>query len=279
MKIVKVFNNNVVLVEDDDGREIVVRGRGVGFQRSTGDQVPSELIEQQYVPSGATPVERVVQLVLEIRPEILVAAESILERARSELASNVSEHALLPLADHLSFAISRVERGDVSEYPLRWEVATLDPREVAFARVALDDVFRELGTRLPASEAVPLALHLVNGQFADGSMALASKVTDALAASVRIVAQRWTNAVDMEGMDVSRFVTHVRYLIARCMDHTATPPLDEAVAAALRTANAAEYEVAVEIATMLESEFEFAVGEPELLYLTVHVARVAHAKG
>ena len=32
MHILRVFNNNVVLARDDTGREIVLTGRGLGFQ-------------------------------------------------------------------------------------------------------------------------------------------------------------------------------------------------------------------------------------------------------
>lgn len=33
MKVMKVFNNNVVLVHDAQGQEVVVMGRGIGFQK------------------------------------------------------------------------------------------------------------------------------------------------------------------------------------------------------------------------------------------------------
>lgn len=34
MKIDKVYNNNVVLAKGDDGEEIIVMGRGLGFQKN-----------------------------------------------------------------------------------------------------------------------------------------------------------------------------------------------------------------------------------------------------
>lgn len=38
MKILRIFNNNVVLARQDSGREVIVTGRGVGFKerRTTG---------------------------------------------------------------------------------------------------------------------------------------------------------------------------------------------------------------------------------------------------
>ena len=36
MKISKIINNNVVSTFDEDGREVVVMGRGVGFKAKEG---------------------------------------------------------------------------------------------------------------------------------------------------------------------------------------------------------------------------------------------------
>ena len=39
MEILRVFNNNVVLARDELGREAILTGRGLGFQRRRGDTV------------------------------------------------------------------------------------------------------------------------------------------------------------------------------------------------------------------------------------------------
>lgn len=36
MEIVRVFNNNLVLALDDRGREVILTGRGLGFQARPG---------------------------------------------------------------------------------------------------------------------------------------------------------------------------------------------------------------------------------------------------
>ncbi len=46
MKIAKVLNNNVVIVLDEQQREQVVMGRGLGFQKRTGDRVDKGKIEK-----------------------------------------------------------------------------------------------------------------------------------------------------------------------------------------------------------------------------------------
>ena len=46
MKIEKVINNNIVVSRDIDGNEIVVMGRGIGFQKKAGTEVSSKAVEK-----------------------------------------------------------------------------------------------------------------------------------------------------------------------------------------------------------------------------------------
>ena len=48
MKIDKVYNNNVVLAKGDDGEEIIVMGRGLGFQKKPGEWIKPDKVEAIY---------------------------------------------------------------------------------------------------------------------------------------------------------------------------------------------------------------------------------------
>ena len=39
LRIEKVINNNVISALDDQGREIVAMGRGIGFQKKSGQEI------------------------------------------------------------------------------------------------------------------------------------------------------------------------------------------------------------------------------------------------
>jgi beta-glucoside operon transcriptional antiterminator len=286
LRILKVFNNSVVLATgagagdgaSADGSadgEVVLLGRGLGFQKAPGDLVDTAAIEKQFVPGGVATGDQLTAYLEEIPAADLALTQEIVAEARAELGSQVSDHVIFPLADHLSFALRRVREGIAMEYPLRWEVTSLYPREVAFARRALAIVARERGVELPAGEAVPLALHFVNAQFGAGEMAATVQVTDALRESLVILHEELTVVIDEDSSDTARFVTHLRFLIARRMNGKAVAAVDPAVQAALRTANAAEYATAGRIAAMLDQRFGWETGEDERLYLTIHVARLA----
>ena len=46
MRIEKVINNNVISALDDQGREIVAMGRGIGFQKKSGQEIKAAHVEK-----------------------------------------------------------------------------------------------------------------------------------------------------------------------------------------------------------------------------------------
>lgn len=85
MRIARVFNNNVVLGLEDDGREVVLLGRGLGFQVSRGDAVNQSLVERRFVPGPDATAERLAAFVQEIPLEDIDLTVRIVAKAREQL--------------------------------------------------------------------------------------------------------------------------------------------------------------------------------------------------
>ncbi len=277
MKISKVFNNNVVLSVDDGGQEVVLIGRGLGFQAKPGDDVDQERVERTFAPSDGQTPERIAAFLGEIPMDDIVLTEEIIDRGRDVLGSYVSAHMLLPLADHLSFALRRA-RGDVTiDYPLQWEVMALYPQEVAFSRSIIDLVERRTGVRLPDLEAIPFALHFVNARFGQDDLSKTMELTEVFAAVLEAVRGRLGIALDEDSLDVARFLTHLRYLFLR-QERGALPGGDQQrLLEVVRVSHPREFACAQEIKGLLEDRFEWALNQNELLYLTLHIARVSES--
>jgi beta-glucoside operon transcriptional antiterminator len=274
MKIAKVFNNSVVLGVDEHGREVVLLGRGLGFQKGPGADVDEAFVERRFVPGGSTSVDRLAEYLQELPSEDIDIAEEIIRRARNELGPQVSDNALFPLADHISFALRRIRDGIPMEYPLQWEIASLYPKEYDFAKRMLDLIGERRGADLPPLEAVPLALHFVNAQFGTGEMSATMKVTQALIGVLRTASRDLGVELDDDSVDVARFVTHVRYLILRRMRGQQPAGVDPAVGSAVRSANPDAYRVAEKLADELSGQFGWQVGDDERFYLALHASRL-----
>ena len=278
MKVVKVFNNNVVLGVDDRGVEVVLLGRGLGFGAAAGADVEAAKVERRFVPSGTTTAERIAAFVDEIPAEDIVLTERVVEAARAALGDHVTEHVRVPMADHISFALRRAREGvEPIEYPMRWEVQHLYPAEVAFARQALDLIAAERGVRLPDVETVPLALHLVNAQLGAGDLASTVRMTEVLGQVLGLIRSDYDLDIDDESVEVARFVTHLRYLFVRGQRGTALAEHGGALHDAVRSARPREWACAERVAALLTERFGWAVTLDEVLYLTIHVSRLTDA--
>lgn len=278
----RVFNNSAVLAARGDGTTVVLFGRGLGFGVRRGDRVDATLIERTFVPTESASPERIATLVQEIPREHLDVSEEILHDVRALLGEGITDHLLIPLADHLSFALRRAVAGAPPiEYPLRWEVESLYPREVEAGRVALDVVARRTGIVLPPQERVALALHFVTTQLGTSAdMTVTMRITEVLRETLRIVSDSFGVRIDESSAGVARFMNHLRHLFQRQQRAGTTETADgvpREVVDAIRGTQQREYRTAQRIAELLTDRFGWPVDDAEVAYLTLHVARLSHA--
>jgi len=256
VRVTKVFNNNVLLAADDAGAEVVLMGKGLGFQVHAGDAVRTADVERTFVAGGGTTPERIVALLEEIPAEDIDLTQRIVAEARDQLGTHITGHVVVPLADHISFALRRAREDVQISYPLQWEVLHLYPREVAFARRALELVRESTGVELPALEAVPLALHFVNAQFGAGELSRTVEMTEVFGAVLGIVRSRLGVELDEESIDVARFITHLRYLFVRQQQGAPPPDVQGVLLAAVRSQHPDSVAAAVAIQDLLRERYD-----------------------
>ena len=64
-----VVNNNIVCSVDDKGNEIIVRGKGIGFQKKKGMTVEEKDVEKIYRMDSQKDTSKLQELLSEIPPE------------------------------------------------------------------------------------------------------------------------------------------------------------------------------------------------------------------
>lgn len=276
MEILRVFNNNVVLAREagGNGREVILTGRGLGFQAKPGQKVDPSQIVRIFVPEDGRNPDNFGAMIASIPAEHLALAEAALEAGRAELAIPNSTVLAVTLADHLSFAIKRLHDGIEFEYPLRAEVSHLYPAELRAAQRMLEHVNASLDAPLDDGEAVSIAMHLVNAGFAVGDLSFTYQMTGVFSQLFEVIEQAAGRPIDRDTVNAARFITHLRYFFVRA---ASGKQLDEG-AGKLSTAIRDSYPDAYATAIRLQSVLELRLGEPlaedETTYLTLHVARL-----
>lgn len=274
MEILRVFNNNVVLARNAAKGEVIVTGRGLGYQARPGNTVDETKIVRVFVPQDGRDADNFGALVAAIPPEHLLLADEALQIARRDLSSPVSSTTVVGLADHLSFAIKRMRQGIDFEYPLRAEVAHLYPVELRTAQQVLDFVNTRLERALPEAEAVPIALHLVNAGFATGDLSLTYQMTGVFTQLFEVLEKAYERPFDRDTVNAARFITHLRYFFVRAQTGQQLDDGATTLSKAIRQSYPEAYATALKLQAVLELRLGEPLTEDEVTYLTLHVARM-----
>lgn len=273
MEIARVFNNNLVLALDGAGQEVILTGRGLGFQARPGQVVDPAKVARTFVPADGRDPDHLAQLLSGIPPEhIQLVGDALAEVGLEKVGRNPS--LVIALADHVSFALRRLAIGMQLEYPLLAEVQHLYVEEYEQARALLAAINARSERPLPADEAVGLALHLVNAGFATGDLSYTYKMTGVIQQMVAVIGQTFGLDVDSGSVSIGRFITHLRYLFVRIHQHRQLQEGTSAIGAAIRTAYPDAAECARRLAELLEIRLGAPLTEDEISYLALHVARV-----
>lgn len=268
MRILRVFNNNVVLATGRGAPEVVVTGRGVGFGASPGDEVDESKITRIFVPED----ENAATLAADVPLWFIELSGSVTD------GLDVPSSTVLALADHLHMAVRRQEIQPQDRHPLEAEVRHLYPDELEMARGILSRVNRRLtekGTpELPPEEAVAIALHLVNAGFHTGDLRTTYEMTGIFSQLFDVVDSAYDISVDRRSANAARFITHMRYLFVRLHENS---QLDDGFPT-LRDSLAQSHPEAVNcsnrIADLLEMRFGAELSGDERSYLALHVTRL-----
>lgn len=269
----KVYNNNVVLGTDPDGKEVVLLGKGLGFGRRPGD-VLVDAQGQRFVSDATYRATHLAEMLAGATWEQARVAQRIVDLAHERLGITVNQAILLPVLDHLSFAVRRAAEGMEIEFPLKWEVAQIYPDESAVGRRALAIANHALGVRLQSDEWVAFALHFINQRWARGDVASTLALTDVINAAFAELEQRWAKPIDRSSMGAARFVTHLRYLMVRVAEDRqfTDAPID--IMGALRISHPSAADAAMRLSDVVAGKLGRPLTADEVAYLALHAGRL-----
>ena len=81
----RVINNNFVCAQDGDGKEIILRGPGIGFKKQAGDLVPAGKVEKVYALRDPEKSSRFAELLQGISEDFVDVSTRIIETAEKSL--------------------------------------------------------------------------------------------------------------------------------------------------------------------------------------------------
>ncbi|GAF66821.1 putative transcriptional antiterminator [Bacillus sp. TS-2] len=275
MKLLQTFNNNVVLAVDQSGQEIVVMGRGIGFNKKKHDEIDQEMVDKVYSLNSSSKEHPILNILNEIPPEIIYLTTKIISLGENILGKKFNEAFLITLSDHLYFTVERARNKLYLKNPLHWEVKNLYKKEFKVGEAAVKLIFEQTGQELPESEATSIALHFVNAQSKNEEMSETIKVTETTNKILEIISYQFQMKLDEDSLNYSRFITHLRYFILRHLDENVIPTDSAGSIFNLVSKQYPDiYQCVVKIKKYLQVEYGWNISKDEMTYLILHIQRM-----
>ena len=270
MRIIRAINTSAAIGLDSSGHEVVVFGKGIGFPK-----VPYELSDLSTIDRSFYDVDpRYIDMLTSLQQPVLLASADLVEQAEINLDCELNPNLLVTLADHLQFAMERIAKGIDLTAPLAYDVQHLYPNEYELGELALDIFQDYTDTRLPDSEAVNIAMHLINAEAEVGDTYSAMRTLQVISEVDDIIEGELDFKLDKSSYHYSRFTMHLRYLIQRLASGKQVDNLDSRMLRTLAREYPMVYLCAHKVSDHLKDTYNWACNDEEILYLMLHINRI-----
>ncbi|WP_155286838.1 transcription antiterminator LacT [Lacticaseibacillus zhaodongensis] len=276
LRIAQVFNNNVALVNLDNKRQAVAKGKGIAFKKTRGDYIKANRVEKLFTLETETSRQNLYFLLKDIPIDVVTTTYEIIDVAQQKYHVKTLDYVYITLSDHIFSAVKRLEDGSYLE-SLVPDLHKQYQTEYAAAYEALAIINNNLGVNFPRSEAKNLALHFINAigqsdeeqRFDQTSEATVSEIVqDVLSKHGILRSTSNDNYYD-------RFMIHLQYLVDRIKhsDHSGTVILPKVISE-LENSYPKSYVIASEIFNEIKKKIYPEISEDERLYFVIHIQRL-----
>lgn len=214
MKIEKVINNNIISSFDENGREIVVMGRGLGFKKKAGELVDKSKIEKIFKMDTNEETQQLQNLLADIPLEHIQISNEIISYFKNVINKKLNKNVYITLTDHINFAIERYKQGLNFKNALIWEIKRFYPQEFKVGKKAIEIIKCKLGVELPEDEVASIVIHLVNAEFGT-EMPNTIDITKIIQNVLKIIKYNYNIEFDESSISYERLITHLKFFAQR----------------------------------------------------------------
>lgn len=270
MKAIKKINNNVAICVDNNKKELIAFGKGIGFPA-----MPYEIQDLSQITMTFYRIDRRFYKLLEDIPEeVFAISTQIVAKARQTLQCDLNPNLVVGLADHINFAKTRMENYSHMKMYFSYDIEQLYPKETELGRYAVNLIHQKLRIKLPEGEITNIAMHFIDAE--------SEHVVEPGDVNIDILINEITNQIEdyfsiklkRDDFSYNRFAMHMRYFLKRIQDGKQFADGNEALFLAMREDNAKIYECAQIVMTYISDKMQTKSTEDEMLYLMIHIHRM-----
>ncbi|WP_153124733.1 glucose PTS transporter transcription antiterminator GlcT [Peribacillus tepidiphilus] len=268
----RVLNNNVIIAQHPSYNEVVLIGKGIGFNRKKGDEISAQSFEKMFVLKNEVEQESYKKLIPQLNEEIQTVIIEAISYIQQQVKEELTEHFHVALTDHLMVAIHRQMQGMEIRNPFLVETSTLYPFEYKIAHEVLEIIGEKLGISLPKGEAGFIALHIHSG-ISNRELLEINKHSMLVSQLIQIIEEELEIKIDKESLDCMRLIRHLHFTIHRVLagEYLSEP---EGLSFLLKNEYPVCYNLAWKLIKIMQQSLNKPIYDAEAVYLTMHLQRI-----
>ena len=274
-RVKKALNHNTVIaIGLEDNQEYLLLGKGVGFGKKVSERIKPQEDCTVYSLREQTDRGTAMEIVKEIDPVYLEIAQQVLKEAE-RIFGKIDWSILFPMADHIAFAVKRIQNSEQISNPLTSDIQALFHMEYKTAE-CLRPILRErLLAEIDEHEIGYVALH-IHSAIVDENVALSMQIAGTVRECIELVEQETKTTIDVMSLSYNRLMNHVRYMVARALKGEKLK-LDMNDYMSVKFPD--EFRMAATVCGHLGAYLKKTLDDVEIGYLAMHIRRVSAEQG
>ena len=274
-----MLNNSLIMALDEDGQEVILSGKGIGYKKAIGYELKENEIQKIFVLRDRSVVRDVIRLAAEVGEDYFNLTKSIVSYAVEKYHMKLMDHIYLALTDHLAFTEKRLRDHVVIENFYTADLRRFNPEEYDVARYGAKLFQERFGRELPEGEIGNIAFHFINAQQ-NGQFEERNREIDEVVGQILNIIRYGLKISSLEeGIAYSRLLTHLRLFVSRLLRGQMTDEDQEDVLRQrILEMCPEEYECVGRIGRFIEAKYGTQITKQEELYLTIHLHQLMTEK-
>lgn len=269
-RVKKALNNNTLIaIGDKDNRECLLIGKGIGFGKKVSQRIEAPQECTIYSLHEHTDRGSAMELVKDMDPVFLEIAEQVLKEGE-RVFGKIDWNILFPMADHIAFAVKRIQNGEQINNPLTGDIRALFHMEYNTAECIRPILKDRLGVEIDEHEVGYVALH-IHSAIENENVALSMQIAGAVRECIQLVEEKTGKTIDVMSLTYNRLMNHVRYMAARV---TKGEPLKLDMNDYMSEQFPDAFRLASIVCLHLSKYLKKKMDEVEIGYLAMHIQRV-----
>lgn len=281
MQVLKVLNNSLVFAVDDKGYEVVLMGKGIGYNKSIGYKIKPEDIEKVYILKDKEISKNIMNLASEIDAEYFILAKTIIDYAIEKYNMKLMEYIYLSLTDHIAFAIRRIKNGVIIPNLYNINIRQFNPQEYDIGTYAIELLKKNLHITIPDEEIGNIAIHFINAQENTLEKKNEKNIIKLVNDILNIVKYNLMIKYNEQSIAYIRFVTHLQSFAYRLINNVMSKDEDtDGLYKKFSHTYPKELACVNSISQYISEVYGICIKQPEKLYLLIHIHKILfEAKG